>query len=151
MSNRAVLSFLDYYRKTGTSKVNVTTLTAANFNAQDTLFGTLQTAVAAVSTATLVEAFVDTQITTHAKTPPTDQTSTRASKWLVRAVDQINSRAVTFTIPSADQTLLTNNSPFLDLTSGAGATLKTAVEGYVLSVDGNAITVLSVEYVPRSN
>lgn len=152
-TNRAILSILDYYKKKGTTRVNVPVVTAGNFTAQAGLFNTLQGAIVAVSTGTLVEAYVDAMLYTAAAIPPTDQTSTRASKWLVRAVDTTNAKAVTFTIASAEQTLLSGNSPFLDITTVAspGKNLKDAIEAYVLSEDGNAITVNSVEYVPRSN
>jgi uncharacterized membrane protein YraQ (UPF0718 family) len=150
-TNRANISILDYYKKRGSTSINVAAVTAANFTAQATALGAFVAAVTAVQIGTVVESFVDAMLTTHTPTPPTNQAASRATKWLVRAVDQINGRAVTFSIPAADQTLLAGNSPFLNLATTPGSTLKTDTEAYVFSVDGNAITVISVEYVPRSN
>jgi len=150
-TNRMIMNILDYYGKLGRTRVSTLALTAGNFAAQSTLKTAFVTAAVALSIGTETEDYVDADIVSHTPTPPTSQNATRASKWLVRFVDQINGVKGTFTISSPDLTLLSTNQPFLGLGSGAGAAFKTAAEAYVLSEDGNAITVVSVEYVPRKN
>lgn len=83
--------------------------------------------------------------------PPANAFAQRELKWLCRVVDTVNSRKYRFEIPCADASLLGGNTDFMDLTAGAGAALKSAVEAYGLSQDGNAITLASVELVGRNS
>lgn len=148
-TNRMIMNILDYYNKTGRTKVNTLALTALNFAAQSTLKATFVSSMVALSIGTETEDYVDADLNSHTPTLPTSQNATRAAKWLVRAVDQISGSKLTWTIAAPDLTLLAGNNPFLPLASGVGSAFKAAAEAYVLSEDGNAITVTSVEYVPR--
>lgn len=82
--------------------------------------------------------------------PPASAFAQRELKWLVRYIDSVTNRKYRMEIPCADANLLTGNSSGLDLTSGAGAALKSAIEARGLSQDSNAIVVSSVKLVGRN-
>ena len=78
--------------------------------------------------------------------------SFREDKWLVRIEDNTTFKRSSFTIPTADPSTITfvAGTDNIDLSVGAGATAKANIEAFVESPDGNAITVLSIEYVGRN-
>jgi hypothetical protein len=147
----ATISFIDRFNKPARTEVHSTNLTAGNFAAQQTALTNFVTAVTGVSLLTQIREGNTGMIVTHAPVPPTATDAVRSSKYLVRFVDQITGFKGMFEIPGSDLSLVTATNPFMDLTAGAGAALKTAAEAFVLSRMGNAITVTTVEYVPRSS
>lgn len=82
--------------------------------------------------------------------PSSNPLAQREIKWLVRAVDDVNGKNVQIEIPTADLSLLTGGNDFLDLGGTEAAALVTALEANVLSVDGNAISVSSIQFVGRN-
>lgn len=82
--------------------------------------------------------------------PSSNPLAQREIKWLVRAVDNVNGKNVQLEIPTADLSLLSGGSDFLDLGGTEAAALVTALEANVLSVDGNAISVSSIQFVGRN-
>ena len=141
------LTFLDRDNEASTISVHATALTAGNFAAEDVKADALVTAVGAV---TLMVLSKDSRIAVETKFAPALPTSVyaqRGIKWLVRANDA-NGNPVTFHIPGANlglAGLLVGEN--MDLTSAEGAALVTAIEAYVKSNDGEAVTVLEIVYL----
>lgn len=82
--------------------------------------------------------------------PSSNPLAQREIKWLVRATDNINAKNVQIELPTADLSLLSGGNDFLDLGGTEAAALVTALEAYVASVDGNAISVNSIQFVGRN-
>lgn len=82
--------------------------------------------------------------------PAASPLAQREIKWLVRATDDVNGRNVQIELPTADLTLLVGGNDFLVLTDTEAAALVTALEANVLSVDDNAISVVSIQFVGRN-
>lgn len=78
--------------------------------------------------------------------------SFREDKWLCRIEDDTTFKRYTFTVPTADPSTVTliAGEDKIDLTVGAGLALKNAVEEFVLSPSGNAVTLVEVAYVGRN-
>lgn len=133
-------------------RVAVTTINAGNFTAQATKLTTLDGAVAAITlgrtirTATLVNVFE------QANTPASDPLAQRENKWLARYHDATNGQKFQVSWGTADESLHMTNSEFLDLTTGAGAALKTAFEDVVVSPNdaSHSVVLDSVQLVGRN-
>lgn len=82
--------------------------------------------------------------------PAASPLAQREVKWLVRATDSVNGKSVQMEIPTADLSLLSGGSDFLDLGGTEAAALVAAIEASVESIDGNAITVSSIQFVGRN-
>lgn len=82
--------------------------------------------------------------------PATNPLAQRENKWLVRAIDDVNAKRVSFEIPCADLSLLSSGTDMLDLTGTEAAAFVTAAEANVLSADGNAISIESIQFVGRN-
>jgi hypothetical protein len=82
--------------------------------------------------------------------------ATRNNKWLCTYQDNTDASTHRLEIPTADLALQAVPGNTLDLSAGVGLALKTAFEAAVKSPiypgqgGGNAVTLLSVEYVGRS-
>ena len=80
----------------------------------------------------------------------------RSIKWLCTYQDNVDASEHRLEIPTADLTLQALPSSFIDLAAGSGLAFKTAFEAAVTSPispgqgGGNAVTLLSVEYVNRT-
>jgi len=141
------LTYLDRDNEASTISVHGTALTAGNFATQSGLIDALILAIADVTSMVLSK---DSRIAVENKfTPvlPTDAFAQRGIKWLVRAGDT-NGNPVTFHIPGAAlglTGLLVGEK--MDLTSTEGAALVNAIEAYVKSNDGEAITVTEIVYI----
>lgn len=97
----------------------------------------------------VLESSVDKDSGTAGK--PASKFAQRETKWLVRATDNVDGKAVTFTIPCADLNQLVDGTDFMDTGTGTpGETLVTSIEANVKSEAGNAITVGSIEHVGRN-
>lgn len=82
--------------------------------------------------------------------PSSNPLAQREVKWLVRATDDVNGKSVQMEIPTADLSLLSGGNDYLDLGGTEAAALVAAIEAHVLSIDGNAISVSSIEFVGRN-
>lgn len=67
----------------------------------------------------------------------------RSKKWAILCKDNVTKRKFTKYVPCADFTKSDND--ILDLSTGAGATLKTALESTFKSPAGNAFTCISAK------
>lgn len=146
-TSRLNLTYLDRDNEGSTVSVHATELTAGNFVTQ---MGLADALVAAVADVTLMVLSKDSRIaveTTFAPVLPIDPYAQRGIKWLVRARDA-NGNAVTFHIPGANLGLAgILDGENMDLASVEGAALVNAIEAYVKSNDGEAVTVQEIVYL----
>jgi len=141
------LTFLDRDNEASTISVHSLALTGANFAAQGALADAF---VAAVEDVTLMVKSKDSRIAVETKfspSLPTNAFAQRGIKWLVRCTDT-NGNPVTFHIPGAALALAgILSGENMNLASTEGAALVAAIEAYVLSNDGEAVTVVEVVYL----
>lgn len=142
------MTLLDRDNEAATISVHATALTAGNFTAQMALADALASAIEDV---TLMVKSKDSRIAVETKftpTLPTDPYAQRGIKWLVRCGDT-NGNPVVFHIPGANIStalgILVGEK--MDLTSTEGAALVDAIEAYVKSNDGEAVTVTEIVYL----
>lgn len=137
--------------ESATMEIRWTTLTAGNLVGEQAKLATLLAAVQAVSLGLLANERIVLSDTYSGAGFATDKNAQRETKWLISMEDNVTHRLESFTIPCADLTLLPDNhEEFLDLTSGAGQTLKNAIEAGYRSINDNACTVVSIKHVGRN-
>lgn len=79
------------------------------------------------------------------KVPSTDPQAQREIKWLVSFTDNVTGLPGSFTIPTADLAQLATDGE--NMAAGANRTaLEAAIEAYVRSNAGNAVTVTSIRF-----
>jgi hypothetical protein len=124
-------------------------LNAGNFAAAEALRAAFESAVDAVSLGNNgSEQFIAVE-NAVARNPSTNPLAQRENKWLVSAMET-NGNAVTFTIPCADLSLLGEDGETMDTGLTVYDDLVAAAEAFVLSNDGEAITVTSVKFRART-
>ena len=80
---------------------------------------------------------------------PANNFAQRGIKWLIRYTDDVTGKQESRELPTADLALLATGTEFMDIGAGAGLTLVTELESTMLSSEGNAISVVNIEYVNR--
>ncbi len=143
------LSYKDHDREIGSVGFRGVVLTAANFDAQNTLMDAVKAAVAGLTLGVLEVETRQATRTDNNAVPPADPFAQRETKFLVKGRDA-SGNAVTYELPCADLAELTLNENTVDLTAGAGLALKTAVEAYAISKAEAAVTVDEVIHVGRN-
>jgi hypothetical protein len=138
--------------ETSTLEFPIITLTAANYVAQSSA---IAAAIAAIGGVILGNKLQDTTVILRESTgtgPASSNLAQRENKWLVRYHGDTLNKKFRFSIPTADLSLLPNHSEFLDLSAGAGQTLKNTLEAILRSPDDGAetCTVDSVQFVGRN-
>lgn len=151
MPGRTTFTFKDFDSEQSSVAVWATTLTAGNLTAQMGLADDLRDAIDGVSIGSLTKDSRIASETKFAVAPPAVVWAQRETKWHVAMVETGTGNAVSFEIPCADLTLLQTGTNKMLITSGAGLALVTAIEAYVLSNDGVAVTVTEIVHVGRSN
>jgi hypothetical protein len=132
---------------------SIATLTPSNVADAETAMGTLAAAIAGITLGHVVQRDLVYWRQQFEKIPATSTAAQRENKWLCRYHDTVTFQKMTRTIGTADLTKLVSGSEFLVLTSGAGATLKSAFEAVVVSdFDPTHSVVLdSVQFVGRNS
>src|SRR6266540_3894608 len=125
-----------------TISLPVTTLTAANYAAQSALIAALVTALEGVTIGNPVKSETVILRSIISAAPASDPLAQRENKYLLRYHGTTLSQKFQASIGTADLTQLLPNSEFVDLTSGAGAALKSAFEAIVKSPDDGAEAVV---------
>ena len=144
------LSIRDYAGEISRFRVHITTLTAANFAATITALDTLSTAVQGVIIGVRARQITTADDSSLSNGLPSSPLAQRENKWLARSEDNVTHVIGRNEIPTADLTLLTNNSEIItDFTPAALAALKSAWEAVVVSEDGNNVTLRSLQYVGK--
>lgn len=134
----------------GRCRFNIVQLNAGNLVATQALLATLLTAIQAIVLGELNKEIIVLSDTWSSSAPAASNLAQRENKWLVRYTDTTTHRIFKSEIPTADLSLLANNSEFLDLSAGPGLAFKNAFDAVVKSIDGNAVEVISVQFVGRT-
>lgn len=144
--SKVVMPFIDYGGENSTAKLYVDSAIL------DASITAIVGAVDGVTVGGRQDAKLVQEVTKDAGTPgpAVSPLAQREVKWLVRGTDSVNGKSVQIELPCADLSLLTGGSDFLALGGTEAAALVTAIETYGLSIDGNAITVSSIEFVGRN-
>lgn len=155
MSSNLVITYRDYSEnpiERSSSTFTGVTLTEGNFTAQMTLMDNLVSATQAIVLGTKVKDARSASVTTFSETRPTSPFAQRENKWLLKYTDNVTPLGNgSIEIPCPDLDLLNTEGTALDLTSTEGAAFKTAFEAYQRSRQGNAVTLVSAQYVGRNN
>ena len=134
----------------GRARFNIVDLTAANLVATQALLATLLASIQAIVIGELNKERIVLSDTLSSSAPANSPLAQRENKWLVRYTDNTTHRIFKGEIPTADLTLLVGNSEFLDLSAGVGLAFKNAFQAVVKSIEGNAVSVISVQFVGRT-
>jgi len=141
--------------ETASFQVAITNLTPANVAAQITLINDLSSAVAALVIGNADGNEVVYDRNDLAASPAASPLAQRENKWLVRYHGSVSHKRFRVSLPTADLTLLANNSEFLDITTAAspGNDFKVAFEAVVKSPDDDteSVVVDSVQFVGRNS
>lgn len=134
-----------------TSEFRGVTLTAGNFDAQNTLMSNLVSALNGLTLGNIIK----TQRVSNVVESPETQVgmspfSQRETKWLVRYHDTTSGNKFTLEIPTADLALLDpDNSDKILMTGAEAQAFKTAFEAYHISPDGAAAVLDEILFVGR--
>lgn len=150
MPSQVSFKYQDYSRELSNVKFDVADMTAANFDATITAINALSVAILAVQTENALQSkIVTAQNNLISRSPAALKTSQRESKWLLLMEDNTLHTLSRHEIPLADTTYVTANTDYMDLANTPGSALKTAVEAVVKSPAGNAVTLVSVQFVGK--
>lgn len=134
----------------GRCRFNIVDLTAANLVATQALLVSLLAAIQGMVIGELNKERIVLSDTLSSSAPAASNLAQRENKWLVRYTDTTTHRIFKGEIPTADLSLLSGNSEFLNLAADEGLAFKTAFEAVVKSIEGNAVQLISVQFVGRT-
>lgn len=148
--SKMTMSMRDYDKEVSSFQVFGVTVTAGNFAAQAGLASALRTAVLDLTLGSQ-SAASDVSAASKSSIIPTNPVANREDKWLVRYIDDTTGVPYSVELPTADLSLRTNNSEFLDLAGTEAAAFVTAFEAYAVSPAdaGHTVTVTSIQSVAR--
>lgn len=150
MPGKLIVSYWDNTEETGTFKVPVATMTAANFDAQVTAQDALIAAIAGVANGAMYKKERVAVIVEATPALPTVGNQ-REIKFLARYHDAVTGDKYRAEIPVADLTAMVDGKEYVDLSAGNGDTLKTAWEAVVVAErTGNAVVLDSVTFVTKN-
>jgi len=130
--------------------VHTVDLNAGNIAAQLVLAGLFKDAVLAVSLGNEGTEEILATANEVAKNPSSNLAAQRENKWLVSYIDTVTNRGGSFTIPCYNSALLGGDGETMDTTATEYTDLVDAVENYIRSNAGNAVTVTSVKFAART-
>jgi len=134
---------MDSTREVGKTRVSGITIDGTNYTLQNGYMDQLKSAIQGVTLGTLVSERRLFQNNTFLGEPPTDPASQREHKWTVVFQDNVTLRKFKIQIPCADESLI--DIPTEDMKDSTERTaLVQALENYVRSPAGNAVTVLRI-------
>lgn len=148
MASKVRFSYKDYDAETSSVQFTTVPITAANFDAQVTAMNNLSTAILGVQTEASLQSKMLTAVDDFiSRAKADDKTTQREHRWILTLEDTVTHRLTTHQIPQADVSLISTDSDVLDLSTGPGATLKTAVEAMArFPGTNNTVNLLSVTY-----
>jgi len=147
---KATLSVNDYSGEVSTAQVRVASpADGAAYDAWLTAKAGLLDAILAVTIGTERKRALSVVETDADGTKPVNEFAQRETKWLVKYV-QDDGRAGSFEIPCADLALLDSGGEKMDVSAGDGLALVTAIEGNVIGLDGQLVTVTDIFHVGRN-
>jgi len=150
MSARFTLSIRDYSGEMSTISLPGVDLTSANFDAQDGLWDTLQSAIDGVVVGMIANRKLLAQDILISGDLPSAAFAQRELKWLVRYSGNTSGKQYTAEIPTPDAVLLLAGTDNLNLGVGAGATFVTAFEAVVRPEGEAGVNVENVILVGRN-
>ena len=150
MAGLISFSFKDYSKELSTVRFALVAITAANLDSISTSITAFQTALIALQTENSLQSRrLVAENLFVARSPAASALSQRENKWLLTAEDTTLHTIYRHEIPMANSALLADNSDQLKLSTGPGATFKSAYESLVRSPAGNESALLSAEYVGK--
>lgn len=152
MPTQANFTFLDASNEKSTSSMTAVALTALNFDAQEALFASLQSAMLNLTIGVLNKT-QRASVTEGSNTPPVDPYAQRELKWLVSYAGVTSGKI--FQVEIATPDLTDNIVPGSDealVTSSDWTAFITAFEAYVKSPDNGteAVDFLNARLVGRN-
>jgi len=123
------LTYMDYDSELASVGVYGLNLTAANFTAQEALWGAVEAAIDDVSIGTRTKTQVSAVETLTGGVKPTDVNAQRERKWLVRGTTSTGF-PVSIEIPCADATLLAVGGGNMDEAGAEWIALKAALDAF---------------------
>lgn len=151
MASECEFTYQDYSKEISKARFKINAITAANFDATVSLVNALSAAILGCQVENALQSKkVIAQNNFITRAPATDKASQRETKWLMTLEDATLHTLSRHEFPLADSQYVQANTDFMDLSDGVGEALKTAVEAVVLSPAGNAVLLVSVQYVGRS-
>lgn len=149
MPTRVTFSGLDKSGEGTNFSTHFPTLSAANFDAQETARLAVQTAIQGVSLIDF-EGLSYTGIDAPRETDlPASPYAQREAKWLVTMADG-SGNLYQFEIGGPDLTLLGSDGATMDVSAGAGLALVGALEANVVTKTGASLTFVSAVHVGRN-
>lgn len=131
MASRMTLAVRDYSAEMATVSLPGLDLTAANFDAQDGLWDTLQSAIDGIIVGVIATRKLLAQDLLVSGDLPTSPFAQRELKWLVRYTGNTSGKKYSAEIPTPDAALILAGTDFMNIGVGAGATFVTAFEAVV--------------------
>jgi len=154
MTHKAIFQLLDYSNEKTTSTVYVGPITAGTIAGFLTAFGTLRTAIEAITLGVVSKESWVGDDTVLSNTPPTDAEAQREKKWLVRYTGDTTDKIYTLEIGTAELggSHLQPMSDMADLTETDMAAFVTAFEAIARTPDDDTetVTVQSIQFVGRN-
>jgi len=138
--------------ESGNIQLPVTTLTAANYVAKKTLIDNLEASLSALITGVIGKRDIVIERDLVSASPAGSPASQREIKLLLRYHDNTTQEKFRASLPTFDLTTLPTHSEFLDLTAGAGLSLKGDFEAIVVSPAdaSHTVTLDSAQFVGRN-
>lgn len=145
-----IRSMLDYDNETTTFRVTTAQLTAANIDNQIVLNTALGVAIVGITRGAVSKIVYSNEIATPNVCD--DPLAQRENKWLIRYHDAVNNKKYRVELGTADLTVLDPNNRGYAHIGDAGPVdaFVAAFEDYVLSDDGNAVEIDSIQFVGRN-
>lgn len=146
------LTLRDYGGEDTTIRVNAPEITAANFAAQETLRNAFLASLAAMSGGSEISRSFGNKITDATPSNAPTVYDQRETMWRVDYSDDVTGEWFKFTIGTADLLLLDPNDRDHAHIGDAGDVdgFVTSAEAYMLSPNGNAITIREITHVGRN-
>jgi hypothetical protein len=151
VSGKYSRTLIDYGDEKTIFRANVAVLTAANFDAQATLRAALGTAIAGICIGNLNQVDYG-NVDFQTNLAPDDPLAQRENKWLVQYVDDTTQQLYRCELGTADLTALDPNDRAHAHIGDADVVdaFVDAFEAYVLSPDGNSVTIKEITFVGRN-
>jgi len=151
MAEQVSITYRDYSDELSTMRLRAPTISAANFDAQNTLRDTLVTAIGNVTLGVMAKQQVNIIDATSSLTPASSAAQ-RELKWLVkyRGTDGVTYNAEIACPDITDDTLLAGNSDLWDPSDASWVTFIAAFEALVIDSDDGAVVILEVRLVGRN-
>lgn len=164
MVGHGSITLIDYDAEVAASSFYTGDVTAVSLPGLLTQFGALRTAIEGITLGVTRQEALKVFDTRLSNSKPSDKEAQRETKWLVVYEDNlpffddpVNAipnagylKIFTMEIGTADLSLLNTDSNTMNITSGAGATFKTAFEDIARSPYGGTVTVRQVQHVGRN-